>query len=109
MGSTSLGPESVVLVNKKLSSRFFILKHRAELYDFILGSIKTVYNMVSSWNQNSEEKKKWNNVQTLCMAMMALLVCLIKPLLGHFPVWWHWQKRSPSGFGTRQLMKYSKH
>ena len=45
----------------------------------------------------------------LCMAMMALLVCLIKPLLVHFPVWWHWQKRSPFGFGAQRLMKYSKH
>lgn len=54
-------------------------------------------------------KKKGKMSKHLCMAMMALLVCLIKPLLVHFPVWWHWQKRSPFGFGTQQLMKYSKH
>lgn len=56
-----------------------------------------------------KEEKNGKMSKHLCMAMMALLVCLIKPLLVHFPVWWHWQKRSPFGFGTQQLMKYSKH
>lgn len=42
-------------------------------------------------------------------AMMALLVCLIKPLLVYFPVWCYWQKWFPLGFGTLQLMKYSEH
>lgn len=37
-----------MVVNKKLSSIFSRPSHHAVRYDFILGSIKSVYNMLSS-------------------------------------------------------------
>lgn len=43
----------------------------------------------------------------LSAPMMALLECLIKPLLVYYPESRRWQGWRPFGFGTRCLMKYS--
>lgn len=91
----------------KLHGILFKTSNHTELAKFIRGSIKSIYTMVSFLSSKSQ---RWEEAGKISRnphtAMMALLVCLIKPLLVHFPVWWHWQKWFPSGFGTRPLMKH---